>query len=142
MWITLLWQNKGLVAVAVAIAAFTGLVIALKVQTARISSLKEKVEVTQLQRDEAIKQHDALVNDWNRQQQILDEREALRKQQEAENAKLHQTIKQILQGHQAWASARVPSPVVGVLSALPETAGAAGPPAAADSDPEVRRPDQ
>lgn len=127
MWLTLLWQNKGLVALVALLAAFAGLATAVKVQSARLATAKEEIQTTQTQRDVAIAAHDRLVDDWKRQQAALNEREALRKQQEAENAKLHRTIQDILKSHRAWADARLPVAIVGVLQALPANAPAASP---------------
>ena len=144
MWLTLLWQNKGLVALVALLAAFAGLATAVKVQSARLATAKEEIQTTQTQRDVAIAAHDRLVDDWKRQQVALNEREALRKQQEAENAKLHRTIQDILKSHRAWADARLPAAIVGVLQALPENAPAAspGPLAGGATGPGVPRFDQ
>ena len=127
MWLTLLWKNKGLIALVALLAAFAGLATAVKIQSARLAAAKEEIQTTQTQRDVAIAAHDRLVDDWKRQQAALNEREALRKQQEEENAKLHRTIQDILKSHRAWADARLPVAIVGVLQALPANAPATSP---------------
>lgn len=71
------------------------------------------------------------------------EREALRKQQEEENAKLHRTIQDILKSHRAWADARLPVAIVGVLQALPtDPATSPGPLASGAASPGVSGLDQ
>ena len=120
MWLTLLWNNKGLVALGVLLVAFVGLGTALKVQSARLEAQQKLTLEERNAKEAAIEAHDQLVADWERQKRVLDEREALRQQQEVENAKLHQTIRKILQGHQAWATAALPADIVGVLQTLPK----------------------
>ena len=119
MWLTLLWQNKGLVAMVALIAAFAGLAGALKIQTMRLDSAKADLEETTQARDVAIAAHDALANDYAKQKELLARREAVGAQQEKDHAQLVAKIDDILRGHRAWRGAAVPSDLDRMLRDLP-----------------------
>jgi hypothetical protein len=115
-------QTKVII-LGVLLAIFAGLGIALKVQSDRLSSAQLKIGVVEVERDTAIEAHDALVKEYERQRAILSEREELRKQQEAQNAKLRQTIKEALQTNRTWADASIPASVLQTLQSLPQGIG-------------------
>ena len=142
MFWSLLWQNKGLVALGVLLVLFLGLGTALKVQSARLAVAKSEIREEREAKEEAIRAHDRLVMDWERQQKVLNEREVLRKQQEEENAKLHQTIQDLLKTHRAWASAALPRDLVGVLQALPSDPSSAAASTPADAPTPIHRADK
>lgn len=119
MWLTMLWQNKGLVALVACLALFAGLAGALKVQTMRLDSTKAELAETTTARDEAIAAHDALVNEYEKQKALLAKREAARLQQEKDHAQLLTTLDNLLRNHGAWRGARVPGDVNRLLQALP-----------------------
>ena len=119
MWLTLLWQNKGMVALVAALAIFAVLGTALKVQSSRLKYEQKRLAEAEDQRDAAIEQHDRLVDAIARLQDALNQREAVRKQQEADNAKLRQTIKEALVQNRVWADTPVPAGVLQAMQAVP-----------------------
>lgn len=144
MWLTLLWQNKGLVALVALLAAFAALAGALKVQSMRLGSAKAALAATETARDEAIAAHDALVNDYAKQQALLAKREAVAEQQEKDHVNLLTTLDRILRDHSAWRGAAVPSDVNRMLQALPTvpTSGAAPEPIGPQAPASVPGDDQ
>lgn len=120
MWLTLLWQNKGLVALAAAILLMLGMVAAIKIQSNRLANAKQKIETVEKERDVAIDAHDRLVKDWERRTAILEQYEQEKKLREAENERLHKTLREALAKNRVWADTLIPADVTRVLQVLPK----------------------
>ena len=120
MWLTLIWQNKGLIAVASLVLLVLGLMTAIKVQSSRLDSQKAANKTLENERDVAIDAHDQLVKEIDRQRQIVADREIAREQQEKDYARLQRTLAEALRNARVWADTRLPDGVREAITALPE----------------------
>ena len=120
MWLTLLWQNKGLVAIGVLILFIAGLLVAVKVQSSRLKVAQSANKTLETERDVAIEAHDQLTKEVARQRRIVEDREIARQQQEKDYVRLQQTLAVALRDNRAWANALIPDGVREALSTLPE----------------------
>lgn len=122
MWLTLLWQNKALVGMALCVLLVAGLLVTLKVQAARIDTLKAEVAVEESAKLAAIEAHDLLTKEVDRQRRIVADREIARQQQEQDYARLQRTLAEALRVNRVWADTRLPDGVREALDPLPEAA--------------------
>lgn len=122
MWLTLLWQNKGLIAVAFASLLVLGLISAVAVQSKRLEAAETANATLETERNVAIEAHDALTKEVERQQKIVADREIARQQQETDYVRLQKTLAEALRANRVWADTRLPDGVREALDTLPETA--------------------